>query len=963
MAPPRLHVIAATPGAESICQIVDRLAGPITLCTFSPARLSAARRAIGESDRVEFVEFGVLVGDYLAMAGGSLGGLPGRGHLGAAVEIACQAIEGGPFVGSAPTRGFQECVTAALDRLRGHGFEAEQLDEAAASAEIEGNSALAAWLRSLAFIQRESAATLETLGKRFNSERIRQCLETEAVLSTQSRLVIWAGCHDDPVDVDWIPWAVRSGVDVTVVVDGHPSNPDMFPGAQAVVRRLGVEPGVVQRTNALTGALFAKESGPEQSSSLDVHVILMPDRLGECEWTLRAALEEIEGGTDPDRIVIVARNLEIYGPLLEAAAIRHRVPIRVRRTVGLLAIGATRFIVELLHAVAHRDPNVLHSLTKSSYFGLDELQRHEIEEAFRAARENRADPWMSLREWALDQQERFPWLLQLVEWRAKCLAEPGNLASWSDRLQDLGELPWLGHVYDAQGDVAERDRLAMNALRRCIAEVAAVERVRGNRPLSLAGFAALVRARCERERLTVSLGEHGVHIANSAEEIGLADSVYVIGMLEGQFPRRRQEDPILYDDHLAWLSARVGTPIPDSHRRAIEERDEFYRVCAAAGTRLVLSYPQADDDRDNVEAFYLAEVSRIMGVQTESRSRKQWTADPPLSEADIKLKEALEDPTVEFAPTALVSEDVKASIRRRTGERYRLRDLQRVLACPFRYVFGSRLRLHANRPESRWNRVLALPSEVELASQPNPESARSALTNRLDALVDSLYGDASHEDLALMRMGGRRLIDEWVHREFEARSHWAHSSTVANPRFGDELRGKFTPEGRESLELEGGFPALSEIGGHNVLHVYRGRLKLEDVRNRTFSERMGESDRFELGMALFSVRKGSEGIGLEIDSTDGERRLLLHPRPARPPSGAEPEFRVSAIDKEDAAEWKTFLSQQCVIALDRLSKPEINAAPGEECSSCDLGELCRRAKDFSEVADPFEIGVGDDDAE
>ena len=51
------------------------------------------------------------------------------------------------------------------------------------------------------------------------------------------------------------------------------------------------------------------------------------------------------------------------------------------------------------------------------------------------------------------------------------------------------------------------------------------------------------------------------------------------GMLEGVFPRRRSEDPILTDLERAEISLYLETrPLPDSHREARRERDQFYRL-------------------------------------------------------------------------------------------------------------------------------------------------------------------------------------------------------------------------------------------------------------------------------------------------------------------------------------------------------------------------------------------------
>lgn len=928
----------------------------MVVSAFSSSRLRAAREVVGETDDVDFIEFGSLVGQFLALGDGAAGGLPGRGHVEAAISLACEALPSASlFEPVASTAGFQSRVTQCLDKLRGYGLEAAQLGELS----MEAAPDLAAKLEGLAFIQSEAARTLDLLGKRFNSERIRQCLDLPPEAPFNARIVLLAGSDDEAVNLSWIPWAVECGVDITVVVDAHPTDPKMFSGAANIVRFLGVDASYLPRANALTSRLFASTPFEGSASPLEVQVLAMPDPLAESEWTLRAALEEIQAGTPAEHIAIVVRRMEEYAPGLEASAVRLGATLSVTRTMPLLAAGLPKFLLELLESLSDREPTRLGHVLRSTYFGLSAEDQTTLDEAFREARRDRADPWKTLSESMVPLQDRFPWIESLLTWRAIGKSEPAPLAEWVDRLRDLGELPWLQRVFEGGEPTSIRDRYAMNVLQRCLAELAAVERVRNNTPLALSGFVRKCRERWDREDVAIPRGESGIAVVSSAGAIGHAEVVYVLGMLEGVFPRRRSEDPILTDEDLDWLSSRTGHPIPDSHRRAAEERDEFFRVCSAPTRRLVLSYPQSSDDKDNVKAFYLMQVEDLMGIKKpEVRSRQQWVPIHPISGADQRLLRALQGPRDEPLRNEFDGEEARDLVRRKSGDTYQLRDLQRVLECPFRYMAASKLGIHSLRPQSRWNRLLGLPEKVNLPATPDPETAHRRLTDELESLLAELYGETTEEDLAVMRLGGRRLIGEWVEREFRAREVWKRAAAQPDPTFDEELRSRFkTPDGQE-LDLKGKFSGLSQYGSHRVLNLFIAHEPFVDFRAPSLLDRLGESDKFYFGMALAAIRDPKQGIGLEVDTGRGDRRLILSPRPIPPPNAAKG-LDVITVDEDERREWVDFVVSQCRTALARLSGPAVDAQPGDHCDYCDMGELCRRSRGFSELGDPFDDTGGE----
>lgn len=954
MASPRLHLVAATPGGASLQAVLrsKRGSGTLIVTAFSPGRLRAAKEIVGDDPEVDFVEFGGLVGQFLALAGEAAGGLPGRGHIEAAVALGCQVLpESSIFHPVSHTGGFQALVTRKLDQLRGYGLESAQLK--ALSQEAEGE--LANKLEGLALIQAEAAHSLDLLGKHFNSARIRECIDLPTDMPFEAKIILLAGTSDDPTNLSWIPWAVQAGIDLTVLVDTHPTDDGMFEGAKNIAHALGVEPSYLLKVNSLTSQLFSKGTYDGAVQPLEVEVHAMPDPLAECEWALRIALQEIESGTPQEKIAIVVRRMDEYAPSLEASAVRLGVTLSVTRTMPLLAAGLPKFLLELLESLVEKEPTRLVHLLRSSYLGIPADDLAALSDLFREVRVDKADSWKTLADGLLARKDLIPWAGQLFRWRAEALGEPTTLAGWAERLRELGELPWLQRTFEGAEPTAVRDRYAMNVLQRCIAEMAAVQRVRDDHAMNLSGFKNRCRDRWEQEEVAIPRAEDGVAVVSSAESIGDAEVVMVLGMLEGVFPRRRSEDPILTDKELAWISSKIGHILPDSHRRAREERDEFFRVCSSASRRLILSYPQSGEDKDNVLAFYLAEVQELTKATTKAHSRKQWVPEQPISAADLRLKAALEGDREEPLANELRTDEASDFVRRQAGDRYTLRDLQTVLECPFRYVASGKLQLRSFRPQSRWNHLLGLPEKVNLPSTPNRETALRRLNEELDSLLSELYGEATPEDLVVMRLGGQRLIAEWVDREFYAREIWKRAAAQPDPKFDEELRSRFKTRDNQEVDLKGKFAGLSYHGSHRVLNLFVAHEPYQQRQAPTLLERLRDSDRFAFGMALAAIRDPKQGVGLEIDTGKGERRLILSPRPMPPPAVAK-NLSVETIDEDERREWIDFVESQCRTALARLNKPSVDAQAGDYCKYCDMGELCRRSKAFSELGDPFEDG-------
>lgn len=445
--------------------------------------------------------------------------------------------------------------------------------------------------------------------------------------------------------------------------------------------------------------------------------------------------------------------------------------------------------------------------------------------------------------------------------------------------------------------------------------------------------------------------------------IGPVRSVYLLGLLEGVFPRRRSEDPILTD----WDRGRISELFPDrtrlrnSHDKAAAERDEFIRLCGAPSERLVMTYPQTEEDRDNVRAFYLIEVERAMGGRAVQRdhARSRLFDSQSVLEADKALAGAFAAERAHAPPEELRTPEARSIVRAAETRHLTPDDLSEILDCPFRYLVNRSLRLEPNRRRSRWHRLYRLPRDTGLASLPIREAAEKALALALDAEVSRHLSDASPHDLALMRSGGERLIDEWLEREFRARELWPRDSLEDKPSFENgQLRSKL--KARETfIFLKGDFPALSVRGPYRVLHLFAASDPFEDGSEggSELWHKLGDRHQFELGLYLTALASNTgDRVGIEVDTASGSRLLFLTPRPdGQIASDTKRDFRIIAIDTDLRAQIRMNVGNKVSQAVNRIHDVLVQPMPEpKKCRLCEYGELCRRSTEYGEgEEDPF----------
>jgi hypothetical protein len=452
--------------------------------------------------------------------------------------------------------------------------------------------------------------------------------------------------------------------------------------------------------------------------------------------------------------------------------------------------------------------------------------------------------------------------------------------------------------------------------------------------------------------LSATLGEKtdGFATASRSESVGEPAHLFVLGMLEGVFPRRRTEDPVLSDferDQIAAL--RLGEPfLPDSHQRARAERDEFVALCASAKESVTFSYPLAGEDRDNVPAFYLQEAKRARGTgwMEAARSRKDLAPPGSALAADRRLADALSAPKERPSPSRLESGQSLAALAPSVEFRVSPNELHDAALCPFRYVFGRRLELRGEDAREPLSRLRRLPQAAELTATESREQALAQLRAMLEVEVEALRSEIPPGELKLLRAAGERQIRDWVEREFLAREVWPKDSGSVKPHAAFDqpgLAGELPLKGK-TVKLKGAVTSVCSMGNYSVAQLANARSSLVE----TNAEKLSDADKLELGVILWALSGTKPGTAVEVGSMGGRRTLFVLPRFQEQPLDSRQGEGLRVVAFDDKRAFFTEVKELLSSAIERIDRVDVEAVPGDQCTFCDLGELCRNSKDFGE---------------
>ncbi len=948
-----IRLLKTLPGPQNDASILAEFCarGEGLVTAFDSKHLGALRFAVPSESDVELLEFGRMVAAYARLAGTDPRSMAGVGHTVAAMGRVCEGIDAdSPFYGSRLYMGLHRRLAETLKELGDWGLEPGILADLAAECSLD----LQPKLRSLADVWTRTESLLGEFGCQLSYRHVLESLASKADGDvTFPPCLIFLDGHLAPKHVEWIRWAASVGGKLTVVAEASPSADGLFPTAQKAERFLGIPAEAVGESKPFVSCIFAGTIAA--SPGLRIDQFTAADPLAEIEWAMRRVLEAA-GGRDYHRFGIFARNLDDYGPLIESSAERLGVPIRIARKASLISNGFIRCLLSVLEALESGDVRRLSLLARSSFFLFPHALRREFADALATAFREGEQAWGRMEAWANSQSEALPWLAPLLAWRNEAVGKPTNMASWRERVRELGN----GFPAISQGDVRERDARAKNSLERTMAARATF----GERSeLSLSEAVAEIRIAAEESDYTLPSKPIGVQISDAPNGFSSIDHLFVLGMLEGVFPRRRSESPILTDQDRREISDRRALmfPMETSFDEARRERDAFVALCSAPNQAITFSHPETTDDRDNIPAFYLEEVKRALGGEIEQRNfaRSQLTPPPDecLADCDQRLRAAMDSITPPPVASYDLSDVTRTTLAGRVPAALQPKDLRTALECPFRHFAQEALRLYPERDRRRWYQLRQLPQSARLSIQPDPNAARETLQTLLASELEEMRPHVTQAEFELMRQGGERLIQDWVRREFRAREIWPKDPGSQKPMvtFGSEtLREDLPRVGK----VTGAVAGTSRMGPYKVIQMVESNTPSQD---KTSLLGLKDRDALYYGLHLMAGFEKGSAVALEVESMSGGRKMMLLPRLEEPPviGDIEAGLEVAALSSTGEAQVTTEIFFEKVKdllgqAAKAIREVDVKAAPGDHCSFCDHGELCRQSAEFGESESPFE---------
>ena len=363
-----------------------------------------------------------------------------------------------------------------------------------------------------------------------------------------------------------------------------------------------------------------------------------------------------------ERIGVILRASEIYGPLIRRVFERFRIPFHLRMPEPLDRDATIRFLRSLLRCVARGFPaeeTLVALKSPLCRVGLDPaMDAFE----FRARERLRDDGLGFLRARAKHYpvvRAQLGELGALLPWRSAMLAPE----EWAERCRSLAR-QWVKLPVVEDG----RPAASVAELRRRAAALSNFEAAAGEAAQLLklggaenAGFAAYRKAldAVLSQTLSESVDQRRnvVHVLTAYEarqwELPL---VFVCGLVENQFPRRRSEDLLFPNSDRERFQGR-GFPLRTTKDLDQEELLLFRIAVSRATEALVITYPRTDDSgRPLLRSFFLDGLQEEEQPAPIVRLRERhvdYGAQRPARISSPELVQAVGEKHDHFSPSSL----------------------------------------------------------------------------------------------------------------------------------------------------------------------------------------------------------------------------------------------------------------------------------------------------------------------
>jgi len=935
-----LRVIRVPPSLGAIRQALQEFesAGGSLACGLSNEGVARLRAAYS-GGRIEITDLERFAATLLTQSSSEVRQLMDPSLELEVVAHACEKIA--PSSVFAPhffSEGFQTRALKTLHELASCRIGSPELRQVAVSVDDVFSSKLT----SLADLYDAFLEATSLLGRETSFQRLNRLREGPPPPSLEGPLLVGVFCDENPLNLEVVRKLTEWGSNLTVMIEGNRDSETVFGYSEAVAKSLSAPIQDLQATPTLGSSLFTNLI--YKGSSPAVTIVSSSDPLAEVEWALRDAKS-----SGFDQTVIYARDGS-YLQLLDAVTKMYGVPLQAELSLPLAEMPWVRSLLLVIRSLLDGPQALSDALSSGRVCNPQMIPPSNLSALEMAGASGYG---------GIDSDPKSP-LGEIIAWRARALETRHSLGDWVELLGALASLQVFSVPEDS---VAPQAAAARDALLDSYRRFALVRSLTSDGGASLGEFASQLHDLAESRRARLpNRSEDGLVVRTSSVALGECPNLIVLGMLEGVFPKRRSEDPILSDFEREYLNSALGLEegFKSSYEIARNERDAFVRICNAATGRLVLSYPQADDDRDNVPTFYLEEIKRAYEGRVALIDRPRGAApEAPNCVFDLDRDVALgfDEGPEPLDPTEWILDASRVQFTIDPDEEVSVRQLRDGLECGFKLRFGS-TELDRNDPRAEVHRaLLSLPQTTGLPLQPNPDEARRALERAFANIVASSARRLRPSERKLIEEEARTYFRNWVRSEFLSRELWPKDpgSTVIHASFGHPgLAGFLNLKGVGGVTLRGGLTGYARMGRYavGILHSARSSLVLS-----TDVEKMEEPERLELAAYLWSLSEGSSFVALEAMSIGGDRTLFVCPRLSDQNLRADQANGLRVVDLGTLAEFLPPAKDLIRFSARRMREADIVPAPGKACKFCRWGELCRSSAEF--LDDPDDGGARD----
>ena len=473
---------------------------------------------------------------------------------------------------------------------------------------------------------------------------------------------------------------IRMIGDAELVAFAHPENVDATRFVDRTWNRFVGDPSIADevlpsfvvrggRTGSLSAVLrgvFATTRGAPVAADGSVRLVVAPSRYGEVEAAVRDVRRRLERGEPAERIALLARDLALYGDLVEDVCRRYRVPVYFRKGKPLLANGLVKACLNVLRCVVDGFPRArLEAILDADHFAAvpHRLGRVLRRAGFVAETARPLAECVAHRAETLPPERRAGFLADgaavgAIVGTLRALDRPrtigGHATAFAGALRQLGLRPVPGGATVPAS--AARDARAWERLDETLRVLGGVARRLGGGPVPLARFVAILVGALEPLEVEDPAERSGsVRALAIRDARGLDfDTVHLLGLDDGTFPAPHAENP-LWPDAMkrdlnpvaaALLRRKLGArgeglPLAGVLRTAREASLEdpflFFLALSMAERELVLSHPAVNEDGNpTVPSPFLDEVRSCTAVvETEVDA----TAVVPVAEECCELSE------------------------------------------------------------------------------------------------------------------------------------------------------------------------------------------------------------------------------------------------------------------------------------------------------------------------------------